>query len=195
MSQDKLETNQIIILEDGIPQELLYQLYISDLVVDGANNKWIGTAGNGVYYLNDDGQKTIYHFTKDNSPLPSDFIIDIEIDERTGEVFFLTEAGMVSFKGNSTAGAENLQNVIVFPNPVRPTFNGNVSITGLMDKCNVKITDIEGNLVHEAISEGGTVMWDTTVFGKKKVASGVYVVLVASEDGIETEVKKIMIVR
>lgn len=195
LTQSQLKANQVIILEDGVAQELLYLQHVSDIVVDGANNKWIGTAGAGVYYVSDDGQKTIYHFTKENSPLPNDNIIDIDINETTGEVFFATDSGMVSFRGNATSGAEDLKNVYAFPNPVRPEFNGDVSIAGLMDKCNVKITDVEGNLVFEAVSEGGTVQWDTRVFGKKKVASGVYLVHISSEDGMETEVKKIMVVR
>lgn len=195
LTQNQLKANQIIILEDGVAQELLYLQHVSDIVVDGANNKWIGTAGAGVYYVSDDGQKTIYHFTKENSPLPNDNIIDIDINDLTGEVFFATDSGLVSFMGNATTGADDLKNVYAFPNPVRPDFVGEVSITGLMDKCNVKITDIEGSLVFEAISEGGTVLWDTRVFGKKKVASGVYLVHISSNDGLETEVKKIMIIR
>ena len=195
LTQDQLKANQVIILENEVAQELLYQQFITDIVVDGANNKWIGTAGSGVYYIADDGQKTFYHFTKNNSPLPNDNIIDIDINETTGEVFFATEAGLVSFKGNATSGAEDLKNVVIYPNPVRPSFKGEVAITGLMDKCNVKITDVAGNLVFEASAEGGTIMWDTSIFGKKKVASGVYLVHISSEDGLKTEVKKIMVIR
>ncbi|MES2813179.1 MAG: T9SS type A sorting domain-containing protein [Bacteroidota bacterium] len=195
LSQSSLTTNPIIFLEEGVAQELLYQQFINDIVVDGSNNKWIATSGSGVFYVSDDGQKTFHHFTKANSPLPNDNVIDIDINEETGEVYFATEGGMVSYRGNATEGAENLKNVVIFPNPVRPEFKGNISITGLMDSCNVKITDIEGNLVHEAISEGGTILWDTTIFGKKKVASGVYMVHISSEDGLETEVKKVMVVR
>lgn len=195
ISEDELETNSIIILEDGVAQELLYQQFITDIVVDGANNKWIGTAGNGVFFISPDGQKTYNIFTKENSPLPSNMINDIDINEITGEVFIATEAGMVSYKGNATTGADDLKNVVVFPNPVRPNFTGDVSITGLMDKCNVKITDISGNLVYEAIAQGGTVLWNTKAFDKYKVASGVYIVHISSDDGVEVESKKIMIVR
>jgi ligand-binding sensor domain-containing protein len=195
LTQNQPTTNAIIILEDNVAQELLYEQFITDIVVDGANNKWIGTAGAGVFYISSDGQKTFNIFTKENSPLPSNIIIDIDINAITGEVFIATEGGMVSYKGSSTKGAENLENVFAFPNPVRPEYNGLVSITGLMDKCNVKITDIEGNLVHEAISEGGTIQWDTTALGKYKVASGVYMVFVSSDDGAETKTKKIMIIR
>lgn len=185
----------IIILEDNLAQELFYEQFIKDIVVDGANRKWVGTAESGVFLVSPDGQETIYHFTKDNSPLPSNAILDIEIDGTTGEVFFATDNGLVSFKGTSTKASDNLENVYVYPNPVRPEFEGTVKISGLLSKANVKITDIEGNLVHETTSEGGTIEWDTTAFGKYKVASGVYLIFVAAQDGLETKVKKVMIIR
>ena len=134
-------------------------------------------------------------FTKDNSPLPSNVVNDIEINETTGEIFFATERGLVSFKGTATKPAENLDAVYVYPNPVRPNFDGTVKVAGLISKANVKITDIEGNLVYETTSEGGTIEWDTTAFGKYKVASGVYMIFIAAEDASVTAVKKVMIIR
>lgn len=195
LSQNDLETSSIIILEDGIAQELLFNQFITDIIVDGANNKWISTAGAGVFYISSDGQKTYHIFTKENSPLPNNNVIDMDLNEATGEVFFATDSGLVSYNGIPTKGLENFENVTVYPNPVRPEYNGNVVITGLMDKANVKITDIEGNLVYETTSEGGTIEWDTRVFGKSKVASGVYMVFLSSDDGVETKVKKVMLIR
>lgn len=194
-SEGQITTSAIIILEENVAQELLFQQFITDIVVDGANNKWIGTANSGVFQFSSDGQETLQQFTIDNSPLPSNTINDIDINPITGEVFFATPQGIVAYKGISTEGGENLKNVIVYPNPVRPGFAGTVKITGLLDKANIKITDISGNLVHEVISEGGTIEWDTTAFGKYKVASGVYMIFISAEDGIETTVKKVMIVR
>jgi ligand-binding sensor domain-containing protein len=194
-SDDQMKANAIIILEDGLAQELLYEQSITDIVVNGSNQKWIGTADSGVFLFSADGQETIYHFTKDNSPLPSDVINDIDINANTGEVFFATDKGMVSFQGTSTKPADDLSDAYVYPNPVRPEFVGTVKIAGLISKANIKITDIEGNLVYETTSEGGTIEWDTTAFGKYSVASGVYMIFIAAEDGGETAVKKVMIIR
>lgn len=194
-TDSQLTTKPIIILEDGLAQELLYEQFIMDIVVDGANNKWIGTVDSGVFLVSPNGQETKYHFTTKNSPLPSDEINDIDINTKTGEVFIATAKGLVSFKGIATAGIEDLKNVFVYPNPVRPEYEGTVKITGLLNKATVKITDIEGNLVYETTSEGGTIEWDTTAFGKYKVASGVYMIFISAQDGIETTVKKVMIVR
>ena len=195
LTEDKMTTKPIIILEEGLAQELMYEQSITDIVVDGANEKWIGTADSGVFLVSSNGQQIKYHFTAKNSPLPSNTINDIDINSTTGEVFIATNKGMVSFKGTATQANENLNNVYVYPNPVRPEYEGTIKIAGLLDKANVKITDIEGNLVYETTSEGGTIEWDATAFGKHKVASGVYMIFISSQDGIETKVKKVMIIR
>ncbi|MCB0466229.1 MAG: T9SS type A sorting domain-containing protein, partial [Aequorivita sp.] len=189
------ESQAIIILENGVAQELLYEQSITDIEVDGSNNKWIATATSGVFYLSQDGQETLLRFTKDNSPLPTNNVQDIAIDPFTGVVYFATTQGLVAYKGSATAPSDNLDNVHAFPNPVRPGFYGNVTIDGLMARSNVKITDINGSLVFEETSEGGSVLWDTTAFGKYKVRSGVYLVLVTSDDNLLTKVAKIMIIR
>ncbi len=173
----------------------MYEQFITDIAVDGANNKWIGTADSGLFLVSPNGQETKYHFTINNSPLPSNVINDIGINSATGEVFIATAKGLVSFKGTATAPNDDVSHAYVYPNPVRPEYQGTVKIAGLLDKANIKITDIEGNLVYETISEGGTIEWDTTAFGKYKVASGVYMIFISAQDGVETKVKKVMIIR
>jgi ligand-binding sensor domain-containing protein len=195
LSEDEIQSRAIIILENDLAQELFFEQFILDIAVDGANRKWVSIANSGVYLVSSNGQETIYHFTKADSPLPSDTVNDIEIDGVTGEVFFATDKGLVSFKGSATKPSDDLSNVYVYPNPVRPEYEGTVKISGLTDKANVKVTDVAGNLVYESTALGGTIEWDTTAFGKYKVASGVYMIFIAAEDGIETKVKKVMIVR
>ncbi|MFY7666479.1 T9SS type A sorting domain-containing protein, partial [Flavobacterium sp.] len=190
-----LRSNPIIIEEEGLAQELLNDQWITDIVVDGANNKWIGTLDAGVFQVSADGQQTLQRFTTDNSPLPSNEINDIDINSVTGEVFFATTGGLVSYRGNAIDASDDLRDVFVYPNPVRPNYTGTVKVSGLTDSANVKITDITGSLVFEAISTGGTIEWDTTAFGKYRVASGVYMIFISTEDGAETTVKKVMIVR
>ena len=194
-SESQLKANSIIIIDDNLAQELLYEQFITSIVVDGANNKWIGTSDSGVFMVSPNGQETKYHFTISNSPLPSNAINDIKINTVTGEVFIATNKGLISFGGIATGANEDLNNVYVFPNPVRPEFTGTVKIAGLLDKANVKITDITGSLVYEATSAGGTLEWDTTAFGRYKVASGVYMIFISAQDGGETKVKKVMIIR
>ena len=195
LRQNELNVSSIIIQEGDLAQELFYQQLIIDIAVDGANRKWVAIENGGVFLVAADGQETIYRFDTSNSPLPSNTVNDIEIDGVSGEVFFATDKGMVSFLGTSTQPSDNLADVYVYPNPVRPGFSGTVKISGLTDKATVKITDIEGNLVYETTTAGGTIEWDTTAFGKYKVASGVYMIFVSSEYGLQTTVKKVMIIR
>lgn len=185
----------IIVEEDGLAQELLFQQNITDIVVDGANNKWVGTTDSGVFQFSPNGQDVLNQFTISNSPLPSNNVTSIAIDGSTGVVYFGTINGLVSFNSRVTDASNDLTNVRVFPNPVRPNYTGAVTVDGLTEGANVKITDITGSLVYEEVARGGSIRWNTTAFGKYKVASGVYLVLITSSDETETEVKKIMIIR
>lgn len=191
----RLNISPIIFDDNGTPQELLFEQTITDIQVDGANNKWIATSSSGVFQVSPNGQETLNRFTSDNSPLPSDQVISIGINGADGRVFFGTTQGLVSFKSSVTSAEDNLTDIKIFPNPVKPGFNGLVTIEGLTDNANVKITDITGNLVFEEQSSGGSIQWDTSAFGSHKVASGVYLVLVTGADQIETKVEKIMIIR
>jgi len=101
----------------------------------------------------------------------------------------------LAYNATATSPQDNLENVRAYPNPVRPNFNGVVVIDGLTARANVKITDITGNLVYEDTSVGGSIEWDTTAFGRHRVASGVYLILITAEDALETKVHKLMIIR
>lgn len=203
--------DEIIVIDDGIPNELLYQQFVSDIEVDGSNNKWIGTISTGLYYLSENGQETIYHFTKDNSPLPSNNITDVSIDGSNGKVYIATDKGLIAFKSGSSKPKTNLDNAYAYPNPVRPTFDiteERVKIKDISENVNIKITDIEGNLVAEAQSntnlrykgynleiDGGTAFWNGKNLANNIVASGVYVVLLSDLDTFETKALKLMVVR
>lgn len=194
-TDQKVKAQPIIFLENDIPVELLNDQVIQDIAVDGSNNKWVGTVGNGVFYFSPNGQQTLLQFNTSNSPLPSNTINGISIDDVTGKVYFATPLGLVSYNGSAVGPAGDLQNVRAFPNPVRPEYTGPVTIDGLTARANVKITDVAGNLVHEEVSAGGSIQWDTMAFGRYKVASGVYFILVTSNDAAETKTAKIMIIR
>jgi len=191
----RLNISPIIFDDDGTPQELLFEQTITDIQVDGANNKWIATSSSGVFQVSPNGQQTLNRFTKDNSPLPSDQVISLGINGDDGRVFFATTRGLVSFQTRVTNASEDLSDIKIFPNPIKPNFNGLVTIEGLTDDANVKITDITGNLVFEEESNGGSIQWDTRAFGNHKVASGVYLVLITGADQMETKLEKIMVIR
>ena len=176
---------------------LLSDVPVRCIAVDGGNRKWVGTNGNGVYLLSADGMEQLAHFTTDNSPLISDGIYDITIDGKTGEVFFATGAGLVSYHGDATDPAASLEkdNVKVYPNPVRPGFNGNIVFTGLAYNTNVKIVNASGRLVNEGTSVGGEYRWNGCLSSGQRCASGIYYVLATDESGDKGVVAKFLMVK
>ncbi|MBB5266469.1 ABC transporter substrate-binding protein [Algibacter amylolyticus] len=208
---DEIEVDEIIIEEDGIAKELLFEQFITEIEVDGSNNKWIGTTDAGLFYLSSDGQETIFHFTTDNSPLPSNSISDIEIDDKNGIVYIATTKGLLTFNSGGSSALQDLSSAYTYPNPVRPGFNfieDKVKIKDISENVNIKITDIEGNLVAEAQSrinqryggynleiDGGTAYWNGRNLANNLVASGVYLIMLSDLDTYETKVLKLMVVR
>lgn len=188
------DTERIIIEENGIAEELFRSSQINAIAVDAANRKWVAIKGVGIYYLSSDGTQTLAEFNVDNSPLPSNIISDIQIDDK-GIVYFVSSFGVVSYKGDVTDTGDKFDNVTVYPNPVRPDFNGTITIKGLAQDARVKITDAAGNLVYETRASGGVALWSGNNFSGKPVASGVYFVLMSNYDGSETKATKIAIIR
>ncbi len=189
------DAQQILIEQDGNIQILLETEVVSALVVDGANRKWLGTLTSGAYLVSPDGTELIHHFTTGNSPLPSDNITSIALDELTGEVFFGTDQGTVSFRGDATEGLLEATCATVFPNPVHPGFTGPIAITGLVRDSEVRITDIAGNLVYRTVSNGGEAMWPGTDMEGTRVSTGVYLALAVDPTGVEHCNTRILVVR
>lgn len=172
---------------------LLFGETIHTIEVDGANRKWIGTS-KGVYLLSPDGSEQVHYFHTGNSPLLSNYVLDIAIHPQTGEVFIATDKGIVSYRGTATEADNTFGQVKVFPNPVRPNFTGQVAITGLASNAQVKITDINGKLVYEMTATGGTAVWNQRDYNGRKAKSGIYLVFSATEDGSEGNVAKFALI-
>ena len=192
--EDDTQLRAVVISDGGNLRELLSGQFISDIEVDGNNQKWISTTSSGVFLISKDGSQILQHFTKENSPLPTSSVKTIGIDDVSGKVYFGTLKGMVSFQGDAYAESESLSDASVFPNPVRPNFFGNVVVRGLQQKTRVKITDIAGNLVHDTTSEGGSISWNLRSFSGARVRSGVYLIFITSKDGLDSAVKKLMVI-
>jgi hypothetical protein len=167
---------------------------INDIEVDGANQKWLATEKSGVFLVSPDGKKEISHFTEENSPLLSNNVLNLAVNDKTGEVFFGTEKGIISYRGRATEGGDEFGKVYVFPNPVRETYEGDITVTGLVGNVNVKITDITGNLVYETTSLGGQAIWNGKNFRGDRVQTGVYLVFCTNDDGSKTHVTKLLLI-
>jgi sugar lactone lactonase YvrE len=190
------DAQRIIIDEDGdgLGDPFLGGEEVNDIEVDGSNKKWFATSNSGAFYTSTDGREEIYHFTSSNSPLISNNVLDIEIDDETGVVYFGTDQGLVAFQGVATEGSDFNEDVYAYPNPVEPGYTGPILIRGLVTNAQVKITDIEGNIVFETVAEGGQALWSGNSFDGVRAKSGVYLAYITNDLGSATEVTKILIV-
>ena len=193
-SGNNFDAQQILITEGEYGQYLLSEEKIKCITIDGANRKWIGTEKSGVFLISDDGMEEILHFTTNNSPLFSDDIYDITINPTSGEVFIGTGKGLISYRSDATNGATTQSTTKVFPNPVRETYNGIISISGLVAGANIKITDIDGNLVFEDFAKGGQASWNGKYKNGDRVSTGVYLVFSTDINGVEKIVSKILFI-
>ena len=176
---------------------LLSGIDITSIAIDGGGRKWFGTNGNGVYLISADNMEQIQHFTAAESPLLSDVIQSIAINQTTGEVFFGTDEGLCSYVSDATeTNTEmNKDNVWAYPNPVTPEYTGSITVTGLTYNADVKIVAANGALIAEGKSNGGTFIWDGCNKKGERVASGIYMVVTATNTGEKGTVCKIAIVR
>lgn len=171
----------------------LFTELVKTVAVDGGNRKWFGT-DSGLWLFNEDADEALLHFTTDNSPLPSNKIVDVAVNDKTGEVFVATEAGLVTYRGAATVTEGKPDCAKVYPNPVRRSFTGQVGISGLANNAIVKITDVSGLLVYQTRANGGTLVWNLQDYNGRRVQSGVYLVLTSDADGKNGCISKIAVV-
>lgn len=183
----------------GLADYLLDGVPIMSVQVDAGNRKWLGTANAGVYLLSADGKETLLHFNTENSPLSSNEVLDIEIDEQTGEVYFVTADGLFAYRNDATEPMEvaTQETIYAFPNPVRPEYGGYITVAGLEENSKVWITDASANVVFEGISNGGSLAWDGRNQSGQMVSGGVYFVMVSNANSTNhrSVATKILIVR
>jgi hypothetical protein len=178
----------------GLADYMLGTESVTSISVDGANRKWLGTKSSGAYLLSADGTVMIKNYNVKNSPILSDSISSVAVDNNTGEVWFGTSEGILSVREIATSGKQSFSDVFSFPNPVREDYAGNVTITGLMKETQIKITDVSGNLVYETMSEGGQASWDLSTYNGRRVTTGVYLIFCANLDGSQSCVTKILVI-
>lgn len=190
-----IDAQYLLVTENGINQRVLNGQNILSMALDGANRKWIGTADAGVFLLSPDGLETIHHFTKENSPLLSNRVQALHVDPVSGEVFFGTNRGLLSFRATATQTATSYGGIEVFPNPVKPEYSGPISVRGLVPESYVKVTDQNGRLLYEGYATGGQFTWDTFSLSGERAPSGIYFFWITDPLGTQTAVAQGVIVR
>ncbi len=192
--EGKAQPRNILLEQDGYVSVLFEYEEITAIAVDGANRKWIGTSKAGVFLMSEDGQEQLLHFTADDNPLFANQITSICVDHFSGEVFFGTSKGLVSYRGTATGGFESYEDLPVYPNPVRHGYSGPVAVNGLKANSLCKITDATGRLVWQGYSNGGELVWYCVDLFGKRPATGVYYVMVSDETGKEKIVTKFLFI-
>lgn len=183
---------KIIVNQDGFNGYLFESDAVVAIAVDGADRKWVAPRGAGLFLISSDGQEQLLSFNQDNSPLLNNNISDLVLHPNTGELFIATESGLVSYRTDATEAVEQLSDVKVFPNPVKPGYNGLISFTGLTPEAYVRITDVAGNLIFETQSQGGSATWNGTTPSGDRVPGGVYLMFTAQRDGLRGATTKLL---
>ena len=165
---------------------------LSMAAMEGSNQIWFGLES-GVYLMSFDGKpKEIHYFNTDNSPLLDNAVTTMAVD-KSGEVFFGTASGVISYRGEYATPEPEISDVVAYPNPVRPGYNGFVGIKGLVSNSLVRITTVDGTFVTQLLSEGGQAVWDCTTINGEKVEPGVYLIFVSTKQGTDKFATKILI--
>lgn len=185
------ESELRIVQYDQFAGYLFQNEQVRTIAVDGANRKWIGT-NNGVWLISDDGEEILHRFTESNSPLPSNRIQNIRIDPISGEVYFGTENGLVSYRGTATEPKARQEEILVFPNPVPSGYSGPIAFRDLTANADLRITDMSGQLIFRTRAQGGQAVWNGKDYTGRRPQSGVYLIFVTDPQGRETGVGKMV---
>lgn len=173
------------------------QQTIKCIAVDPINQKWFGTE-KGVFVTSSDGSFLLENFTKANSPLPTDNIKSIAIDEQNGIVYVGTDFGVTAISTLFIEPSKDFSNLYAYPNPVTlsSTSNPIVKIDGLVEDSAIKILDISGKLITQFPSIGGrTTIWDCKDSNGQFVSSGVYIIVAFDSEINEVGHTKIAVLR
>ncbi len=179
---------------EGNVEYVLGNTSITDIEVDGGNRKWFGTENAGIFLLSADGSQIVQSFTTDNSPLISNNILEMEFNQMTGELFIITDKGLISYRADASYEDPEYSDVKVFPNPVKPDFSGPITIQGIRYDSDIHVTDVAGNLVYKTTSNGGTATWDGKTLLGERVKSGVYLIWTAPNTGKGRKVGKVVFI-
>lgn len=201
---DEWFDNDFTLLQIKVPRNdgtnyadyLLAGIPVASIEIDGAGRKWVGTLGSGAYLVSPDGTEILHHFTSADSPLLSDNVYDVAVNPSTGEVMFATDLGLCSYAGDATEAAPSLSkgNVRVYPNPVRPDYHGSVTVSGLTAGADIVVTTTGGQAVAQGTSLGGTFTWNCRTSSGRRVASGVYYIMVSTADAKKGVVAKVTVI-
>ena len=189
--------SQWLLNEDtaAVSRYLLRDINVSSMAVNGANQKWIGSVNQGLWLLNEEGSTIIKRYTEENSPLISNNILSITVNEESGEVFVATDRGLVSFIDIAQSSKAKMGSLKVYPNPFLYEQHERIIIENLSQSTRIRILNSGGEVVHELQANGGRVQWDGYNSNGQKLSSGVYFIVAWDVDEGERGVGKLVIIQ
>jgi ligand-binding sensor domain-containing protein len=174
---------------------LLADQTINAIAVDALNYKWIGT-NNGVWVLDEQGGKVLAQFTTQNSPLASNSVFAVAIDDNSGKVYFGTDNGLSVAQTLSVRPNTDFTGMRCFPQPFIPQQDTELVIDGLAENSQVKISTVDGVLVRSfPVSNSRTVVWNGLDELGRPVQSGVFVISAYSDATSASGVIKAMVIQ
>ena len=174
---------------------LLRDINVSAMAVNGANQKWIGSINQGLWLLNEEGTTILERYTEENSPLISNNILSIAINEESGEIFVATDRGLVSFIDIAQSPKAKMGSLKVYPNPFLYDQHERIIIENLSQSTRIRVLNSGGNVVHELQASGGRAQWDGYNSNGQKFSSGVYFLVAWDVSEGERGIGKVVIIR
>lgn len=190
---------QPLINEDttAFDRVLLRDVRVTSIVVDANNQKWVGSDGDGVYLIEESGRRVIRHFTTSNSPLTSNTIKSMTIDNVNGDVYMATENSLVRYSALEREGVSKMKELRLYPNPYNYGLHEGVPVVieDLSDNATIHIMTVDGRLVRRLTTRGGRSEWDGLDDQGQKVSSGVYFVVATGNSNDQVGRGRLVIIR
>lgn len=165
------------------------------ILVDHGGHIWLGTHRAGLFQIDPKQKSVLRIFNHENSPLPSNEILDLALEDANGLLHICTDKGVLTLRADTQEPAPTYDNVRIYPQPIGPQYTGYLYIDGLTDNTNLKITNAAGQLVRELTSNGGRAQWDLRNRYGQPVQTGIYLIFCTNSTDKQTHIGKIAIVR
>ena len=178
---------------------LLRTSNITSIAVNSANQKWVGTDGDGLWLIEEVGgrYRPVRNFTTENSPMISNTITSLAYDEETGQIFIATDRGLVSYVDVVRGSVAEMDDLFVYPNPFsyERADMERVIIDRLSERTTIRIMTVDGRLVRRLEAQGGRAEWDVRDSNGRRVATGVYIIVSVDDQNDQRGVGKLVVIR
>ncbi|MBM2814180.1 MAG: putative periplasmic ligand-binding sensor domain protein [Ignavibacteria bacterium] len=166
---------------------------INDILVDPLNNKWFAT-NSGIWILNEDGSDTIATYNTSNSPLATNEILSLALNEQTGTLYIGTRNQLYMASTQSVQPLESYS-LNCYPQPFYSGLDKELFIDGLAADSDVRILTSNGEFIRSITTRSKITTWDGRDSSGNLVSSGIYLIVTSSSSTNTSSVGKIAVIR